>query len=108
MQEIVGKIFFDNIALVAAAHDEIGHAVSEINFHDVPDQRFATDFNHGFRLEMGFFGNTRSESARQNDSFHLISSFCDPVIDFTLTRRGLLPSKNPNRQEPIVLSNPII
>jgi len=30
-----------------------------------------TNFNHGFGLEMAFFGNPRSKSAGENNSFHM-------------------------------------
>jgi hypothetical protein len=36
VHEIIGKIFFDNVALVAQADDEIMMAVAGIYFHDVP------------------------------------------------------------------------
>ena len=48
VQKIVGKILLDDVALVAAANDEFIHAVSGIQFHDMPQDRLATDLDHGF------------------------------------------------------------
>jgi hypothetical protein len=36
MQEVIGKILLDYIALVTAADDEIMHSIVRIHFHDVP------------------------------------------------------------------------
>ena len=55
MQKIVGEVFFDYIAFVAAADDEIVDAVRRINLHYVPKHGTAPDLNHGLRAEMGFF-----------------------------------------------------
>ena len=54
VQEVVGEILLDHIALVAQADDEIVDAVGGVDFHDVPDDRLAADFDHGLGLQVGF------------------------------------------------------
>ena len=55
MQEVVGKVLFDEVALVAATDDEVGDAVVRIHLHDVPQDGLATDFDHGLGAGRGFF-----------------------------------------------------
>lgn len=46
VEEVVGEVLLDHIPLVAAADHKVIHAVSGVNFHDVPQDRFAADFDH--------------------------------------------------------------
>jgi hypothetical protein len=52
VQKIVGKIFLNDIASVSQANDEFIKAMRLVDLHDMPDDRFATDLDHGFRPEM--------------------------------------------------------
>ena len=70
MEEVVGEIFLDQIALVAAANHKLMHAVGGVEFHDVPEDRPATDLDHWLWLDGRFLGEPRAESSGQNDSFH--------------------------------------
>ena len=74
MQEIVGEIFLDDVTLVAAANDEVMDAVERVSFHDVPKDRLATDFDHGFWSSGGFLAYPRSQSTREYDCFHAWAS----------------------------------
>lgn len=65
------KVFLDDVALVAEAYDEIVYAVRRVDFHDVPNDRLAADFDHGFRFGDGFFGEAGSESSGKYDCFHV-------------------------------------
>lgn len=47
-QEVIQKIFLDEIALVAASAHEILNFTAGINPHDWPDNRFTTKFNRRF------------------------------------------------------------
>lgn len=70
VQGIVGEILLDHVAPVAAADHEFVYAVRGIDFHDVPENRPAADFNHGLRLKVGFLGNPSSETAGEDDCLH--------------------------------------
>ena len=70
VQEVVGEVFLDHIALVAAADDEVLNAVGGVELHDVPEDRFAPDLDHGLGLEVGFLGKTSAEAAGEDDGFH--------------------------------------
>jgi hypothetical protein len=65
------KILLDDVALVAETYDEIVYAVRRVDFHDVPNDRFAADLDHGFRFGDGFFGEAGSESSGKYDCFHV-------------------------------------
>ena len=64
MQEVIGKVFFDQIALVATADYEIIDTMMGVGLHNVPKDWLATNFDHWLGLEVGFFGNTGSEATR--------------------------------------------
>ena len=74
MKEIVGEIFLDDVATVATANHKVVHAVRGIHFHNVPENRTTADFDHGLWFEMGFLGNSSSESTGKYDGFHWFSS----------------------------------
>ena len=46
VQEVVGEVFLDHIALVTAADDEVGDAVMAVNLEYVPEDRLTTDLHH--------------------------------------------------------------
>ena len=50
MQEVVGEVFLDHVALVAAADHEVIDAVGGVDFHDVPENRLAADLDHRLGL----------------------------------------------------------
>ena len=70
VQEIVSEIFLDQVALVAAADDEVVDAVGGVELHDMPEDGLAADLDHGLGLEVGFFGETGAEATGEDDRFH--------------------------------------
>ena len=75
MEVIVGKVFFDHIAFIAQANDEFMESIGRIDFHDMPEDGAAANFNHWFRSQIGFFADAGTESTRQNDNFHRTAPF---------------------------------
>ena len=55
VQEIIGEVLLDDVTLITAANHEIVDAMCGVYLHDVPQNRFAPDFNHRFGREVGFF-----------------------------------------------------
>ena len=54
VQEVVGEVFFDNVALIPAANYKVVYAMRGVAFHYVPEKWFATNFDHGFWFEVSF------------------------------------------------------
>ena len=74
MQEVVGKILFDYVALVAAADNKIMDAMARVGLHDVSQNGLATNFNHGLGSSGRFFTDTSAKAACKNDCFQMLSS----------------------------------
>jgi len=72
VQEVVCEIFFDNISLIATANDEVVNAMGGVELHDVPEDGFTSDFNHGLWLEMRLFRNAGAEATGKDDCFHFL------------------------------------
>jgi len=62
MKKVVGKVLFDDIALVTTADDKVVDSVGGVQFHDVPEDWFASDFYHGLGLEVRLFGYAGAEA----------------------------------------------
>lgn len=62
VQEVVGEVFLDDVALVTAADDEVVHAMGGVELEDVPEDGAATDLDHGLGLEVGFLGDAGAEA----------------------------------------------
>ena len=75
VKEIIGKIFLDNMLLVAAADNKIIVAIGRVDFHNMPKDRHSADFDHRLRNKMTFFTYSGSESACKNYCFHKIAAF---------------------------------
>ena len=67
VEQVVGEIFLDQIALVAQADDEVIDAMVGIGLEDVPEDGLATDLDHGLGLDQGFFGEPGAQAAGQDD-----------------------------------------
>jgi hypothetical protein len=67
---VVRKIFFDDVTLVAQRHDEIVNAVHAVHLHDVPQEWFAADFDHGLRPDSCVLADPRPKTAREDDRLH--------------------------------------
>ncbi len=71
VQEVVGKIFFDDIAFVSKEDDEVVISVARVYLHDVPEDRVPTDFDHGFWDYTGFFSKACAHAAGEDKDFHM-------------------------------------
>ena len=72
VEEVVGEELLDDVALVAAADDEVVDAVLGVELEDVPEDGAAADFDHRLGAEGGFFGDARAEAAGEDDCFHRV------------------------------------
>ena len=71
--QVVAEVVFDHVALVAEAEDEVLVPVLGIGFHDVPEDGFAPDGDHGFGAKLGFFAEAGALSAAEDDYFHALA-----------------------------------
>ncbi len=62
MEEVVGEVLLDDVALVSAADDEVVDAVLGVDLQDVPEDRPAADLNHRFRPYRGLFAEACAEA----------------------------------------------
>jgi hypothetical protein len=69
-QHIVAKILLDDVALVAAADDEVVDPVCAVDFQDVPEDRLLADFDHRLGSDAGLLGKPSAETARKYYSLH--------------------------------------
>jgi hypothetical protein len=74
MKGVVREIFFDQIAFVPEADDEIVDPVMGVDLHDVPDDRAAADLHHRLRANGGFFGEAGAKAPGENDGLQELSS----------------------------------
>ena len=70
VQEVVGEVFLDDVALVAQADDEFADPVGRVDLHDVPQDRLAADLDHRLGADRGFFTEACAEAAGQDHGFH--------------------------------------
>ena len=70
VQEVVSEVLFDNIAFIAAADDKVVDSVGGVELHDVPEDWFASNFDHGLWLEVRLFGDAGSETSGEDNGFH--------------------------------------
>ena len=75
MEKVVCKVFFDDIAFVAAADDKVVDSVGGVELHDMPEDWLASDFDHGFWLEVRLFGDAGAEASCEDDCFHFFKGF---------------------------------
>src|SRR5260370_37388429 len=70
MEEVVGEVLLDDVALVSAADDEVIDAVLGINLQNVPQNGPAANLDHRLGTNYRFFRETRAEAASEDYSFH--------------------------------------
>ena len=70
VQEVIGKILLDYIALVTAAYDKVVDAMCCIDLQDMPQNGTTTDFDHRFRSQTGLLSKAGAETSGQNDCLH--------------------------------------
>ena len=63
------EVILNDLLLVADRDDEIVKSATRVQVHQVPEDRSATDFHHGFATRPGFFRESRSEPACEDDDF---------------------------------------
>ena len=68
---VIGEIFLDHMLLIACADDELMIAVVGIYLHDMPEDRFSADLDHGLRFQMTFFADAGAEAPCQDDNLHI-------------------------------------
>ena len=81
MEEIIGEIFLDQVALIAQANDEIIDPRGAVNLHDVPQDRHSADLDHRLRPHICLLRETRAEPAGQDDSLHERPRRTAPVLN---------------------------
>jgi len=74
VKKIIGEVLLDDVALVAAADDEIVDAVRGVELENVPENRQAADLNHRLWAKRGFFADSGTETACENNCFHPLGS----------------------------------
>jgi hypothetical protein len=70
VQEVVGEVFLDDIAFVAAADDKVVDSNLGLGLHDTPKNRLPADFDHRFWTDRDFFGDSGTEATGENDCFY--------------------------------------
>ena len=70
VQEVVGEVLLDDVALVAQADHEVAEAVVAVRLHDVPQDRPLADLHHGLGPGGGLFGQAGAETAGKDDDLH--------------------------------------
>src|SRR5260370_30628264 len=70
MQEVVGEVLFDDVALVSATDDEVIDTVLGINLQNVPENRSAAYLDHRLGTNYRFFRETRADPASEDNCFH--------------------------------------
>ena len=71
VQEVVGEVLLDDVALVSQADNEFVDALLRVQLEDVPQNGLAANLHHGLGADRVFFAKTRTETAGKNDRFHL-------------------------------------
>src|SRR5947209_5848171 len=71
VQEIIGEKFFDEVALISQADNEVIDAVARVNFEDMPENWFSADLDHRLWTNCGLFAETGSQAPRQDNCLHL-------------------------------------
>jgi hypothetical protein len=56
--------------LIAKTNDEFVEPIVAIDLHDVPQDRLSANLYHGLGAGFRFLGDSRTQSACENDNFH--------------------------------------
>jgi hypothetical protein len=70
VQHVMVEIFLDRFTLIAEAKDELVESIMGVMFHDVPEDGFRPDFDHGFWPKFSFLAQASSHASTENDNFH--------------------------------------
>ena len=71
VQEVVGEEVLDDLALVAAADDEVVDPVRGVDLHDVPEDRLPADLDHRLRAHPALLGDARPVAAGKDYCLHV-------------------------------------
>ncbi len=63
VEEVVSKIFLDQVALIAATDNKFIDAVGAVDLEDVPKDRLAADLHHRLGLEVSFFADASTKAS---------------------------------------------
>src|SRR3977135_2015803 len=89
MEEVIREVTLDDISPVSAANDKVAYTTGRVDLHDVPKDRFATNFNHRLRPEVALFTDSCAFAACKNYSLHRVLISCSRAL---LLRCSLLSS----------------
>ena len=64
VKKVIREVLLDHIPLVAGADDEVADAVGGVDFHDMPENRLASDLDHGLRPRRCLFTDAGAKAAR--------------------------------------------
>src|SRR6266536_1126051 len=67
---IIHEEAFDHFASVAQRNVKLLRSVVGTVLQNMPENRPASDFDHGLGLDFGFFGQSRAQATGKNDDFH--------------------------------------
>ncbi len=90
MEEVVGEVLFDQVALVAAADNEVVNTVLRIYLKNVPKDGPTADFDHRLGAYAGFFAQPGTQSPRQNTAF--MSASVSSSLDSTAVPCSAYPA----------------
>lgn len=68
---IVQKIFLNHVSAISKTQYEVPKTVMRVGFHDVPQNRAASDVNKRLWAKFSFLSHTCAQSAAQDDHFHV-------------------------------------
>lgn len=73
VQEVVGDLFLDQIALLAAANQKSCHSASRSWIW--PQNQLSADLDHGLGTKLSLLEESRSKDTRRDHSFHSLLFF---------------------------------
>jgi hypothetical protein len=80
VQEVVGEVLLDDIALVTTADDKLVHAMARIELHDMPQNRLTADLDHGLGLEVGLLTQPAPSPPARITAFIVLSQISSPIL----------------------------
>ena len=94
MQEVVGEILFDHVALITTADHKLIDAVCTEDLEDVPEDGTSTDFDHRLWLEMDFLADAGAEPTAKMAALIRLSELTQnrprskPILAYLATTRS--------------------
>jgi hypothetical protein len=70
VKEVVREVFLDEVALVAAADDEVVDLVLRIDLEDMPKDRPTSNFDHRLGTKNRLFAESGAQPAGKDNCFH--------------------------------------